>query len=69
MNVNGLRGRSKAAQKPHGYAEMESLVKEIFEGQDLSYFEWLHEQHQAFILEFSLKNKGSIASLAKKDGE
>ncbi|MCT6922802.1 hypothetical protein [Metasolibacillus sp.] len=67
MSSTGSKGRSKVAQKPNGFTEMESLVKEIFEGQDMSYHEWLHEQHQAFILEFSLKNKGSIASLAKKE--
>lgn len=57
------RKRQKA--KPESYVEMESLVKEIFEAQGLSYFEWLHQQHQACVLDFNLKNKGSIASLAK----
>lgn len=63
------RQKANQRQKPNGYSEMESLVKEIFDGHGLSYHEWLHEQHEKFVLEFSLKNKGSIASLAKKDGE
>ncbi|WP_153061592.1 hypothetical protein [Metasolibacillus fluoroglycofenilyticus] len=65
------KNRSKSAQrqKPNGYAEMESLVKEICDGHGLSYFQWLHEQHQAFVIDFNLKNKGSIASLAKREGE
>ncbi|MEY2373388.1 hypothetical protein [Lysinibacillus capsici] len=52
--------------KPEGFAETEALVKEIFEAQGQSYFDWLHQQHQALILEFSLENKGMIASLAKE---
>jgi len=45
---------------------METLVKEIFEAQGQSYFEWLYQQHQALIFEFNLENKGMIASLAKE---
>jgi len=52
--------------KPEGFADMEALVKEIFEAQGQSYFEWLHQQHQARILEFNLENKGIIASLVKE---
>ncbi|MED4701705.1 hypothetical protein P9436_21955 [Lysinibacillus capsici] len=52
--------------KPEGFADMEALVKEIFEAQGKSYFDWLHQQHQALILEFNLENKGIIASLVKE---
>ncbi|TKI65260.1 hypothetical protein EYB33_00920 (plasmid) [Lysinibacillus sphaericus] len=57
--------RKRLKAKPDGFVEMESLVKEIFAAQELSYFEWLHQQHQACVLDFNIKNKGSIASLAK----
>lgn len=52
--------------KPEGFADMEALVKQIFEAQEQSYFDWLHQQHQAQIIKFNLENKGIIASLAKE---
>ena len=52
--------------KPEGFADLEALVKDLFEAQGQSYFEWLHQQHQAQVLDFNLKNKGIIASLAKE---
>jgi len=56
--------QSKA--KPEGFTDMEALVKQIFEAQEQSYFDWLHQQHQAQIIKFNLENKGIIASLAKE---
>lgn len=57
----------KSNAKPSGFREFEMLAKEILEGEDISYFEWLHKQHQEIILDFNLSNKKEIASLARED--
>ncbi|MGE6600144.1 hypothetical protein ACQKEY_00205 [Lysinibacillus fusiformis] len=64
MSQAEKKRQSKA--KPEGFADMEALVKQIFEAQEQSYFDWLHQQHQAQIIKFNLENKGIIASLAKE---
>jgi len=64
--LSSTEKRRQSKAKPEGFAEMETLVKEIFEAQGQSYFEWLYQQHQALIFEFNLENKGMIASLAKE---
>ncbi|WP_418300776.1 hypothetical protein [Lysinibacillus fusiformis] len=40
MSQAEKRRQSKA--KPEGFADMEALVKQIFEAQDQSYFDRLH---------------------------
>lgn len=58
------KGRSKD-KKPADFAKVEGLAKEIFEGRGLSYFEWLHEQHEIIIRDFNLENMDKIKKLAR----
>lgn len=69
-SATGASTKKRASKvKPDGYQELETLVKEIFEGQGQSYFEWLHGQHQELVLAFNLSNKSKIASLAAKEAK
>lgn len=61
------RKPQKGNTKPSGFREFEMLAKEILEGEGVSYFEWLHKQHQEIILDFNLSNKKEIANLARED--
>lgn len=60
------RRRKRSNAKPQGFAEFENLAKEILDGQDVSYFEWLHSKHQDVVLNFNLSNKNEIAELARE---
>lgn len=60
--------RKNVHVKPDGFQDVDALVKDIFEGRDKSYYEWLHQKHLEVVIEFNLSNKESIASLAMKEG-
>lgn len=53
--------------KPAGFQEFEQLAKDILDGQEKSYFRWLHEKHQEVVLTFNLKKKEEIAILAQEE--
>ncbi|MEG0258573.1 MAG: hypothetical protein RR595_09460 [Lysinibacillus sp.] len=61
----GTTSKKRTQVKPEGFQDVESLVKNIFEGKGQSYYEWLHQKHQEVVLEFNLSHKERIASLAK----
>lgn len=60
------RKKKRSNVKPEGFQEFEALAKGILEGQDLSYFEWLHKKHQEVVLHFNLSNKDFIAEMARE---
>lgn len=60
------RKKKRSNIKPEGFQEFEELAKGILEGQDLSYFEWLHKKHQEVVLHFNLSNKDIIAEMARE---
>lgn len=51
--------------KPIGYRELEELTKSILEGQNVNYFEWLHQKHQTVVVDFNLSKFDTISELAK----
>lgn len=59
--------KKRSNAKPVGFQEFEQLAKDILDGQDKSYFEWLHEKHQEVVLTFNLKKKEEIAILAQEE--
>ncbi|MFS0646127.1 hypothetical protein [Siminovitchia sp. 179-K 8D1 HS] len=60
------RKKKRSNVKPEGFHEFEALAKGILEGQDVSYFEWLHKKHQEVVLHFNLSNKDFIAEMARE---
>lgn len=61
--------KRKTPAKPTGFRDFETLAKGILDAEGVSYYEWLHQQHQEIILSFNLSNKKEIANLAGKDDE
>lgn len=61
------RGKKATNRRPSGFREFEALAKGILEGEGISYFDWLHEQHQKIILDFNLSKKKEVADLARED--
>nr|WP_249312992.1 hypothetical protein [Lederbergia citrea] len=66
ITAKPISKKKRSNVKPEGFQEFEALAKGILEGQDLSYFEWLHKKHQEVVLHFNLSNKDFIAEMVKK---
>lgn len=60
------RKKKRLNVRPEGFQEFEALAKGILEGQDASYYEWLHKKHQEVVLHFNLSNKDFIAEMARE---
>lgn len=58
--------RRKPDKRPDGFQQYEDLVKDIFDGQNKSYLEWLHQKHQEEVLAFNLSNRKEVAALARE---
>jgi len=59
--------RKRINTRPKDFKDFEVLAKTILENKEMSYFEWLHEQHEKLVLDFTVANQKEIAELVRKD--